>query len=316
MVNDEFCNIINNQINTGVLIVDLEYRIVTWNRFLEVHANKSPKDAIGKNIFTVFPELPQRWFERKLSSVVQLNTQSFCSWEQRHHLFELPHTRPITTDSHFMAQNCTFLPLEEEGEIKAVCILIEDVTDVCHYQQMLNKTLEDLAEANRVDGLTRAFNRRHWEECMAQEFSRARRYKHNVSLIMLDIDRFKQINDTYGHQCGDMVLIETAKYIKELLRISDIFGRYGGEEFCVILPETDLLGAADVAERIRDGFQHLQFNFGGKSLKATLSVGVTIIDPEDKRYEDMISRADAALYHAKASGRNCMMLSEAMEEYS
>ena len=310
------CEFVTNKLNTGVVIIDTQRNMVFWNQFMQVHSGKCAQTLKGQSIYEIFPELPMRWMERKIESVIQLNTPSYCSWEQRHHLFELPHTRPITTSSNFMAQNCTFLPMEEDGNVNAVCILVEDVTDVCHYQQMLNKTLEDLAEANRVDGLTRAFNRRHWEECMAQEFSRARRYKHNVSLIMLDIDHFKQINDTYGHQCGDMVLIETAKYIKELLRISDVFGRYGGEEFCVILPETDLLGAADVAERIREGFQHIQFEFGGISLKATLSVGVTIIDPEDKRYENMITRADAALYQAKESGRNRMVLSEAMEEYS
>lgn len=315
-MNTNLCEFVTKKLNTGVIVIDTQRNMVFWNQFMQVHSGKCAQELKGQCIYAIFPELPKRWMERKIESVIQLNTPSYCSWEQRHHLFELPHTRPITTSSNFMAQNCTFLPMEENGEITAICILIEDVTDVCHYQQMLNKTLEDLAEANRVDGLTRAFNRRHWEECMAQEFSRARRYKHNVSLVMLDIDNFKQINDTYGHQCGDMVLIETAKYIKELLRISDVFGRYGGEEFCVILPETDLLGAADVAERIRDGFQHIQFEFGGISLKATLSVGVTIIDPEDTRYENMITRADAALYQAKESGRNRMVLSEAMEEYS
>jgi len=301
---DKFCNTISEQLNTGVMILDLGFRIVQWNRFLQVHTDKNPADVLGKSVFDVFPELPKRWFERKLSSVIQLNTPSFCSWEQRHHLFELPHTRPITTDSHFMAQNCTFLPVESEGDIEHICILIEDATDVCHYQSKLNYALEELAKANRIDGLTQIFNRKHWEECLDKEFSRARRYDHGLALIMFDLDHFKLLNDTYGHQGGDKVLIETAKTITSLLRLCDLFGRYGGEEFAIILPETDLAGALDVAERIRRQIDKTVINFHGDNIRVTTSVGVATINPKDKRYEDLIANADNALYEAKAAGRN------------
>jgi diguanylate cyclase (GGDEF)-like protein len=265
---------------------------------------------MGKSIFTVFPELPKKWFERKLSSVVQLKTQSFCGWEQRHHLFELSHSRPITTDSHFMAQNCTFLPVEVEGEVEHICILIEDVTDVCHYQSQLNKALQELALSNRIDGLTQAFNRKHWEECLAKEFSRARRYKHDLALLMLDLDHFKLLNDTFGHQGGDLVLIETAKKIDKLLRMGDLFGRYGGEEFAVILPNTDLEGAEEVAERIRQSIAKNTIDYNQKTISVTASIGVAIIDSNDTRYEDLISNADLALYQAKAAGRNRVCLAK------
>jgi len=308
-----FCTTIANQLNTGVLIVDLDFNIVEWNRFLQVHANKLPEEVLGSSIFTVFPELPKRWFERKLSSVVQLKTQNFCSWEQRHHLFELPHTRPITTDSHFMAQNCTFLPIESDGAISHICILIEDATDVCHYQLKLNRVLEELALANRIDGLTQIFNRKHWEECLDKEFSRARRYDHGLALIMFDLDHFKLLNDTYGHQCGDLVLIQIAQEITSLLRLCDIFGRYGGEEFAVILPETDLVGAADVAERIRQCIDKALIKFQDETVRISASVGVATISADDKRYEDLISNADIALYQAKASGRNMVCLAQEIE---
>ncbi|MBA6254066.1 MULTISPECIES: sensor domain-containing diguanylate cyclase [unclassified Colwellia] len=304
MLADDICPDIANKLNTGILIIDSQYNIVFWNRYLQIHANKKPENVIGQDIFIVFPELPEKWFKRKIESVFQLKTQSFCSWEQRHHLFELPHTRPMTTDSHFMAQNCTFLPLENKEANEHVCILIEDVTDVCHYQSKLNKTLEELAQANRIDGLTQVFNRKHWEECLEKEFSRARRYQHGLALIMFDLDHFKLLNDTYGHLGGDIVLIETAKVISELLRLGDLFGRYGGEEFAIILPNTDIIGALDVAERIRVAISKNIINFQEIEINVTASVGVAVITEADTRYEDLISHTDLALYDAKASGRN------------
>ncbi|MGB2740675.1 MAG: diguanylate cyclase [Cognaticolwellia sp.] len=299
---------ISNRLNTGILILDIDFNILMWNRFLEVHANKGERQVIGNSIFTIFPELPKNWFERKLSSVIQLKTQSFCGWEQRHHLFELSHSRPITTDSHFMAQNCTFLPIEVEGNVDCICILIEDVTDVCHYQTQLNKALEELAISNRIDGLTQIFNRKHWEECLASEFSRARRHQHEVALVMLDLDNFKLLNDNYGHQGGDAVLIETAKTVNKMLRIGDVFGRYGGEEFSVILPNTNMEGAEEVAERIRHAIAKNTIHFQGKDISITTSIGVAVIDSKDERYEDLIRHADLALYKAKTGGRNRVFL--------
>ncbi|WP_448566999.1 diguanylate cyclase [Thalassotalea ganghwensis] len=308
MLANNFCASITEKLNTGILVIDLDFNIVFWNRFLMIHSNKAEQDVIGHSIFEVFPELPKRWFERKLSSVIELQNQTFCSWEQRHHLFELPHTRPITTDSAFMAQNCTFIPCIEDGKTNQVCILIEDVTDVYHYQTKLNLALEQLALSNRIDGLTKVFNRKHWEECLAKEFARARRYQHSLALIMFDLDHFKLLNDTFGHQCGDKVLIKVASDISDLLRSCDLFGRYGGEEFAVILPETDLQGAVDVAERIRHEIANMNINYLDESIDVTASVGVAVINSEDSRYEDLISSADIALYQAKASGRNLVSI--------
>jgi diguanylate cyclase (GGDEF)-like protein len=315
---DALCINISNRLNTGILILDRELNIILWNRFLEVHANKGYEDVSGKSIFEVFPELPKKWFERKLSSVVELKTQSFCGWEQRHHLFELSHSRPITTDSHFMAQNCTFLPVEVEGNVERICILIEDVTDVCHYQTQLGKTLQELALSNRIDGLTQTFNRKHWEECLAKEFARARRYKHDLALIMLDLDNFKLLNESFGHQGGDTALISTAKAVSDLLRLGDLFGRYGGEEFAIILPNTDLSGAEEVAERIRKTIEENVISFQNRAIKVTASIGVAIIEQHDERYEDLISNADKALYQAKSAGRNrvCIANEVAYCEYS
>ena len=295
---------IANQLNTGVLVLDAEFNIVIWNRFLQVHTAKVADNIIGHSIFNAFPELPERWLSRKLTSVLQLNTPSFCSWQQRHHLFELPHTRPITTDSEFMAQNCTFLPIETECKAKYICILIEDVTDVCHYQTQLQKTLAELAQISRIDGLTQIYNRRHWQESLEQEHAKACRHNKNLSLIMLDLDHFKLLNDNYGHQCGDMVLIEVSALISSLLRVEDIFGRYGGEEFAIILPETNLKGATELGQRICRSIAENSLNYNGQSISVTISLGVAQLSNTDSNYEELITQSDNALYQAKAQGRN------------
>lgn len=301
-------SLVLKQLNTGVLLLDLDKNIVMWNNFFDVHTNKNLSHSTGQSIFTIFPELPKRWVERKLDSILQLKTPSFCSWEQRHHLFELSHSREITTDSHFMAQNCSFLPIINNGILENICILIEDVTDICYYQQQLQNTLTKLALANRVDGLTQIYNRKFWEESLAIEYARTRRHNHNLSLIIFDLDYFKLFNDKYGHQCGDSVLIKTAEIISNVLRTGDVFGRYGGEEFSVILPETNLTGAADVAERIREAIAESCIHYQGKDLKYSVSVGVAELLSTDKSYETLIYHADVALYKAKSLGRNIVVL--------
>jgi len=298
-----------NQINTGVIVLNANFNIVRWNRFLEVHGGKLSASALGHSIFDVFSELPERWLTRKLSAVLQLNTPSFCSWEQRHHLFELPHTRPITTDSQFMAQNCTFLPIEIDGAVDHICILIEDVTDVCHYQGQLQKTLDELALMSRIDGLTQIYNRRHWQDSLEQEYAKARRHNKALTLIMFDLDHFKLLNDTYGHQGGDKVLIDVSKNVKSLLRVGDVFGRYGGEEFAIVLPETNEKGAMDLAERICQTLAKTPLNFQDKLINISVSLGVSSLNVNDSNYEDLIANADLALYQAKAQGRNQVCLS-------
>jgi diguanylate cyclase (GGDEF)-like protein len=306
---EQINNQVANQLNTGVIVLNASFDIVMWNRFLEVHGDKSLASVLGRSIFDVFTELPKRWLTRKLSGVLQLNTPSFCSWEQRHHLFELPHTRPITTDSQFMAQNCTFLPLEVDGAVDHLCILIEDVTDVCHYQGQLQKTLDELALMSRIDGLTQIYNRRHWQDCLEQEYAKARRHNKVLTLIMFDLDHFKRLNDTYGHQGGDKVLIDVGKVVKSLLRIGDVFGRYGGEEFAIILPETNEQGAMDLAERICQTLAKTPLNFQGNTINISVSIGVAALAENDSSYENIIANADLALYQAKAKGRNQVCLS-------
>ena len=175
-----------------------------------------------------------------------------------------------------------------------------------NYAQELQKANEQLREMAFKDGLTGLYNHRYFQDLMDHELSRSRRYKKPFSLIMLDLDHFKKINDQYGHPVGDVVLKGVSKAIQNNIRDCDFAARYGGEEFAVVLPETELKGGAMVAERIRKAVENLEIVTNGLSIDVTISIGVTchhtLTDKKDK--SEIISEADKALYKSKNKGRN------------
>jgi diguanylate cyclase (GGDEF)-like protein len=155
-----------------------------------------------------------------------------------------------------------------------------------------------------TDGLTRMHTRRYLNERFEEEFGRARSKKLPLSLLMIDIDHFKKVNDQYGHLTGDMVLREVARIIAGQVREIDIAGRYGGEEFCVILPDTDKPGALVVAERIRLAVHEQKVKAYDTTLAINVSVGVSAFPDDAMQMEELLDKADWALYRAKKSGRN------------
>ena len=159
------------------------------------------------------------------------------------------------------------------------------------------------------DGLTGCFNRTHAIEVIDTELRRARRSQMPVSLIMFDIDHFKDINDQHGHLCGDAVLAVIGARMRDLLRGSDLKCRYGGEEFLVLLPETALEGAKRVADTLRRELAETSIPWQDQTIGITASFGVTTALPSEVDSQALIARADAALYRAKDQGRNCVRLS-------
>jgi diguanylate cyclase (GGDEF)-like protein len=166
-----------------------------------------------------------------------------------------------------------------------------------------NKQLEYLAV---TDPLTQAYNRLKLDEVLRYEIARAKRDKNTLSVILLDIDHFKRVNDTYGHQTGDAVLISIAQVLQKNIRRTDMLGRWGGEEFLLILPNTNLRNAAIQAEKLRSLIEFTEFAVVGK---VTASLGVSsCIDNCTER--SLIELADKALYRAKEAGRNCVETQE------
>lgn len=164
----------------------------------------------------------------------------------------------------------------------------------------LRNALSDLRHLATRDSLTSLYNRRKMQECLAFEVARAERYARPLSIILIDVDHFKGINDTYGHQAGDEALVRTARWLKASLRASDVPIRWGGEEFLVICPETPLDAATQIAERLRGEYSALSLAPEGR---LTASFGVAT-HRSGLCVEDMLRNADAALYRAKNAGRN------------
>lgn len=156
-----------------------------------------------------------------------------------------------------------------------------------------------------LDALTGLLNRRRLTERMEEAYLKARRYKHPAGVIMIDVDHFKQINDTCGHETGDHALRAVADVLAAKVRDCDTVGRFGGEEFLVLLPETDLEGARALAERLREAVEAQEIRTpNGQILRMTASFGVTAIHPGDSGHEAVLRRADRALYRSKEDGRN------------
>ena len=162
-----------------------------------------------------------------------------------------------------------------------------------------------------TDPLTGAFNRRHVLEIAEREYRRARRYKFPVSLAMLDIDNFKAVNDRFGHAVGDAALKALTDCCCRTAREQDLLGRLGGEEFLLVLPHTDNVGAGILLERIRQNVAAIEIPVGDQMLTFTVSIGQSEIDPDKEDVESAIRRADDALYDAKRAGRNRVMFKEA-----
>jgi diguanylate cyclase (GGDEF)-like protein/PAS domain S-box-containing protein len=159
-----------------------------------------------------------------------------------------------------------------------------------------------------TDPLTELYNRRHFYDVAISEFERSRRYGHNLSLIMLDIDHFKRVNDTYGHLAGDQVLKEVARRCLQVVREVDVVARYGGEEFITLLPETTLEGAAQAAERMKECITGQPIVVGEKQVEVSVSIGAAEIDERCLDLEALLERADQAMYAAKRAGRGKVSL--------
>jgi diguanylate cyclase (GGDEF)-like protein len=203
---------------------------------------------------------------------------------------------PSATESH--RKNAAYLRVVEAGLLALVALMLLTLVLARPLLRAFRWTEEQASEA-RIDALTGLANRRALEEILAAEISRAHRFAHQLAVVLLDLDRFKEINDSFGHAAGDVMLRAVSRLLTSLARQGDTVSRWGGEEFVVVLPETDLAGARRFAERLR---RTIEAHAVGE-MRTSASCGVATMLPEDS-VEELLGAADQALYQAKSNGRN------------
>jgi diguanylate cyclase (GGDEF)-like protein len=287
-----------DMIDMGLVILDEDLRVIYWNRWMEMKSGIPSGRIIKSPVFESFPHLNNPRFLRNFKAVLRFG--NFCFFSQKLHGYLFPF-EPVGSYSgkfEYMQQSCTMGPLrDQDNSIKYTFIAVQDVTEVVSYEHKL-------LEMNQKDGLTGIYNRRFLETRLCEEFDRHKRYGRPLSLIMLDIDHFKKVNDRYGHQFGDEVLKAVSSKIFDMTRKTDFVTRYGGEEFCCLLPETPGDAAMVLAERFRKEVMEMQLVCNADPVKVTISLGVCDLDEEAEGPEELIKKADDALYEAKEAGRN------------
>jgi diguanylate cyclase (GGDEF)-like protein len=285
-------------INLGIVILDRDFKVQGWNRWMEIHSGISAEEIKNTPIFCTFPHLNNPKFIRSCKSVFSFG--NFCFFSQKLHHYLFPFKTASYSDVKFehMQQSCAMGPLRDENnEIKYLFIYVQDMTEVATYEQKL-------LEMNMKDVLTGIYNRRFLDAKLMEEFNRRKRYGGVFSIIILDIDNFKNINDSYGHQCGDFILKSISSRALTLIRNLDYLVRVGGDEFCCLLPETGLVDAIKVAERFKTAIEQQENNFDGNLIKITISLGVAEFQEQMESAQMMVKKADDALYRAKKEGRN------------
>lgn len=275
-------------------------------------------NALEASLFLTAPHNDtshDKWVELMLGSAEKLSGKSVAGYQIDYLTKENGQTnlKPETGKT-------MILPLRAGGKVVgSIALLAENTLSLGKDQvQILRSAMQHLALALRnamryhevrqhadFDGLTRVYNRRHFEIRLREELDRHSRYTTPMSLMMLDIDHFKAINDTYGHQTGDEVLKELAEILRDTVRSTDYVARYGGEEFVIILPHTTEEQGMRLAERIREKIASRPFIHENKTLNVTVSAGVASLHPHAlENTANLMKEADQALYFAKANGRN------------
>jgi len=282
---------ITSVLGEGLIVVDREGRLMLMNPEAEKLLGLREKDLWGQEILELI--CPGVMAETKASCPLSEILVSGLCMRMHEDVF-------LKSDGTQLPVAHISTPMIERGEVVGAVIAFHDISERKQHMEMLRQANELLAHQATTDTLTGIHNRLCFNEMLIAETNRARRYSLPLSLIMFDLDHFKKINDTFGHGVGDHVLRETARLVSGHIREMDIFARWGGEEFMVLVPNNDLIQAAFVAEKLRGVIEAHDF---GDNLKVTSSFGVAEFRAGDS--DDVFAvRADEAMYRAKSNGRN------------
>jgi diguanylate cyclase (GGDEF)-like protein/PAS domain S-box-containing protein len=291
---ERFLSTIFDSIRDPFCIFDRDYKIVRVNDAYAQMKNLHLKDLLGKKCYEVL----HNGTTVCDNCVVQKSLQSAdpCAKDK-------PVTLPNGDEVWF--EIYTYPILDEDGKVSHVIEYTRDITDRKKFEEDRRRMIEKLEYLSRTDSLTGLMNRRALTDSLAYELERAKRYGTELSLILCDIDNFKEINDTWGHDTGDRSLQIIAATLKTILRNADIVGRYGGDEFMLILPETSENGGEGLAGKLLSAARDTDLRSrDGQPIRLSMSIGVACVELGNDTMDSFIKRADDAMYASKQAGRN------------
>ena len=269
----------------AILALDHEDRVTMWNPAAEAMFGWSEKQILGQTNPSV-PENKLKEYDALRQAT--LNGMAFSNRD----------TLRMNKDGTQFPVSLSVAPLRgQHSQVIGRMHIIADITE-------RKKLQEELRHQATTDELTRVSNRRHFMELAQSEIKRAVRFKRPPAIALIDIDHFKQVNDTFGHAAGDQALVALAKICKKHIREIDVFARFGGDEFILLLPETNQEQAFEVLERVRLALMAQPFDLNGKAVALTISSGIASLAADQVSIDTLLSQADQALYRAKEAGRN------------
>lgn len=299
-------------VRAGIIVFDADERVVLWNHWMEQHSRLASTEIIGKKFGDLFPDMVEGRTHVAIRSALKNNFASLLSQTLNKAPFPLYVNPSDDGAGPRMQQAVHVMPLDVDAMARHCLVQISDVSMAVSREKKLRELASELESQTLVDGLTGIANRRRFDLHLDDEFRRAKRQDSPLSLVMIDVDYFKDYNDNYGHQRGDECLLQIAGALNRVLnRARDLVARYGGEEFTVVLPDTNEDGALQIAESMRTEVEALQVEhaFSGVADHVTISLGVSTMTPGHTSMSgSLIHAADRALYQAKRSGRNCVVI--------
>ncbi|RXK06607.1 sensor domain-containing diguanylate cyclase [Halarcobacter bivalviorum] len=291
-----------NTIDNGIIILDENLNILAWNRWLEIRTNILKEEVIDKSICDKFSYIDEKRLKRKVKAALVTKSPSYYNVDPHKYLIKIK-INSINSSYDLMQQDVTIVPYDIENKI--VCLYIYDKTALCEINSKLERANTELVDLTNKDYLTKVYNRRYFNDYSKKAIELAKRNNQDISVVAIDIDRFKKINDTFGHTVGDEALITVANILRSNIRKSDIVSRFGGEEFVMLLNNASLTEATVIAEKIRVIIEDTIIKVGDKEIDITASFGVATLNKEnDENISITLQRADDLLYLAKKHGRN------------
>ena len=271
-------NTVVENMQDGVFVLDRQNRLLDLNQSAKKLIGPNTPIKVGESITILLENQPEIF-------------KNFLNIEEAHREIKIDGPSPLFLD-------LQITPLFNQRNLFiGRLIVLRDITK-------LKQTQIELHQLAITDSLTHIYNRRHFMDLATKELFRSSRYDHTFSIILMDIDFFKQINDTHGHESGDRVLISFASFFKQNIRDHDIFARFGGDEFILLLPETNGEEASVFLERLQKNLLSTPVELEDKQISISLTAGITEFNQTQDTVETMIKRADQALYRAKENGRN------------